>query len=192
MVSYSENEAGTETKFKKDKHASKGAESRGLEARHYHPLRLVEGELGLEPFSQLRATSAASSRALLRCLPSYQNLAWRTDPWTVTLLDHAVRPPTQGAVALVDARSSLVPCAECVCSWGRRAGSPRLSETIWKAGAGIWHSRHASVQLSAWPCLIDVGLLVVSSSAILPSSRSCQVLVSREAEGMLVATVRVV
>lgn len=42
---------------------------------------------------KLSATSAASSLALLRFLPSYQNLAWWIAPLTVTRLDQAVRPP---------------------------------------------------------------------------------------------------
>jgi hypothetical protein len=61
---------------------------------------VVEGELGLEPLSQVKATSAASSLALLRFLPSYQYLALCTDPCTVTLLDHAVRPP-EGVISSV-------------------------------------------------------------------------------------------
>jgi hypothetical protein len=61
--------------------------------RAYQPPLVVDGEFGFEPVSQLRATSAASSLALARFLPSYQNLALCTDPCTVTLLDHAVRPP---------------------------------------------------------------------------------------------------
>lgn len=43
---------------------------------------------------KLSATSAASSLALLRFLPSYQNLAWWIAPLTVTRLDQAVRPPS--------------------------------------------------------------------------------------------------
>lgn len=42
---------------------------------------------------KLSATSAASSLALLRFLPSYQNRAWWIEPLTVTRLDQAVRPP---------------------------------------------------------------------------------------------------
>lgn len=42
---------------------------------------------------KLSATSAASSLALLRFLPSYQNRAWWIAPLTVTRLDQAVRPP---------------------------------------------------------------------------------------------------
>ena len=47
----------------------------------------------LAALSQLNAHSAASSLALLRFLPSYQYLASTVLPWTMTLLDHAVRPP---------------------------------------------------------------------------------------------------
>ena len=43
--------------------------------RDYHPPRLVEGEVGLPPVIKVKATSAASSFALLRFLPSYQNRA---------------------------------------------------------------------------------------------------------------------
>jgi hypothetical protein len=39
--------------------------------------------------------------ALLRFLPSYQYLALCTDPCTVTLLDHAVRPPERVSSAPV-------------------------------------------------------------------------------------------
>lgn len=46
--------------------------------------------------SHVTAHSAASSRALLRFLPSYQYLAANVWPWTVTLLDQAVRPPANG------------------------------------------------------------------------------------------------
>lgn len=56
------------------------------------PLLLV-GELGLEPVKKFRASSAASSFALFRFLPSYQNRADMVRPWTVTRLDQAVRPP---------------------------------------------------------------------------------------------------
>lgn len=56
----------------------------------YHP-RLVEDED--EPLSHESATSAASSLALLVFLPSYQNRALRVVPWTLTVLDQAVRPP---------------------------------------------------------------------------------------------------
>ena len=60
----------------------------------YHPPRLVEGEAGLDDwFSHPRATSAASSLALLVFLPSYQNLAVCVVPCTTTVLDQAVRPP---------------------------------------------------------------------------------------------------
>jgi hypothetical protein len=38
----------------------------------YHPVRLREGELGLEPLRCFNATSAASSLALLTYCPSYQ------------------------------------------------------------------------------------------------------------------------
>jgi hypothetical protein len=44
-------------------------------AHDHLPLLLVAGELGAEEVSHLTATSAASSLALLRFLPSYQNRA---------------------------------------------------------------------------------------------------------------------
>lgn len=61
----------------------------------YHPLRLLEGDdaLAAEFMIQPSATSAASSLALFKFLPSYQNRAARICPLIVTRLDHAVRPP---------------------------------------------------------------------------------------------------
>lgn len=70
----------------------------------YHAPRPVDGELGFELYSQVKATSAASSLALFRFLPSYQNRALWTAPCTVTRLDHAVRPPGH------DGRSMSVLC----------------------------------------------------------------------------------
>lgn len=49
---------------------------------------------------KLSATSAASSLALLRFLPSYQNLAWWIAPLTVTRLDQAVRPPISFSISV--------------------------------------------------------------------------------------------
>lgn len=46
-----------------------------------------------EAVSQVRAASAASSFALLRFLPSYQNFALTGVPHTLTMHDQAVRPP---------------------------------------------------------------------------------------------------
>jgi hypothetical protein len=64
------------------------------EGDHHHPLlRLWEGEDGEDTVRCFNATSAASSFALLTCCPSYQNLAEIFWPWTVTVLDQAVRPP---------------------------------------------------------------------------------------------------
>lgn len=64
----------------------------------YHPPPCrcpLDGEDAADAvYTHDRATSAASSLALLRFLPSYQNLAWWTVPLTVTRLDQAVRPPT--------------------------------------------------------------------------------------------------
>lgn len=51
--------------------------------------------LKVAALSHLTAHSAASSLALFRLLPSYQNLASRVLPLTVTLLDQAVRPPSE-------------------------------------------------------------------------------------------------
>lgn len=56
----------------------------------YHLLD-ADGDAAME--IKLSATSAASSLALLRFLPSYQNRAWWIAPLTVTRLDQAVRPP---------------------------------------------------------------------------------------------------
>lgn len=99
----------------------------------YQPPLVVEGELGLEPLSQVKATSAASSFALLRFLPSYQYLALCTEPCTVTRLDHAVRPPG-GVISSVARDTWLAPRLLS------RRHSPRLSDTIWKTGAAIWYS----------------------------------------------------
>lgn len=64
----------------------------------YHPLRLLEGEAlaAVELMIHPNATSAASSLALLRFFPSYQNRAARICPLIVTRLDQAVRPPLGG------------------------------------------------------------------------------------------------
>lgn len=62
----------------------------GREEALYHLLD-ADGDAAME--MKLSATSAASSLALLRFLPSYQNLAWWIAPLTVTRLDQAVRPP---------------------------------------------------------------------------------------------------
>jgi hypothetical protein len=93
--------------------------------RDYHPDRLVDGELGFDPAIQLKAISAASSFALLTFFPSYQNRAAKLCPWTVTLLDHAVRPP--------DRRATRKSC-DSMRKAGACADSPRRSETIWKTG----------------------------------------------------------
>lgn len=66
---------------------------RGIFTLRYQPERLCEGELGADPFKCFRATSAASSFALFTYCPSYQYRAEMFWPWTVTVLDHAVRPP---------------------------------------------------------------------------------------------------
>ena len=60
----------------------------------FHQLeRLWVGELSGDPLRCFRATSAASSFALLTYCPSYQYRAAMFWPWMVTVLDHAVRPP---------------------------------------------------------------------------------------------------
>lgn len=61
------------------------------EGEGFYHLLDAEGDAAME--MKLSATSAASSLALLRFLPSYQNLAWWIAPLTVTRLDQAVRPP---------------------------------------------------------------------------------------------------
>ena len=67
---------------------------RSLLRRHsHHPERLWVGDPGLDVLMCFRATSAASSFALLTWSPSYQNLAGIFWPCTVTVLDQAVRPP---------------------------------------------------------------------------------------------------
>lgn len=70
----------------------------------YHPAPpclLLDGELVLlltavDAWSQPSAISAASSLALLRFLPSYQNRAATVWPLMVTRDDQAVRPPVAG------------------------------------------------------------------------------------------------
>lgn len=114
---------------------------------------------------KLSATSAASSLALLRFLPSYQNLAWWVAPLTVTRLDQAVRPPIYFSFVVSisgDFIFFLSPPSppSFALPWGRVAGReggptgralwacaglPLLSETIWNEGEAIWYSRHASV-----------------------------------------------
>lgn len=69
----------------------------------YHPeLRLLDGdeeldaaadEAAADAWIQPSAISAASSLALLRFLPSYQNRAATVCPLMTTRLDQAVRPP---------------------------------------------------------------------------------------------------
>lgn len=59
----------------------------------HHPLTDLEAVFAVVPESQPTAHSAASSLALLRFFPSYQYRADKVFPWTVTRLDHAVRPP---------------------------------------------------------------------------------------------------
>ena len=59
--------------------------------KHLYHLLDADGDAAME--MKLSATSAASSLALLRFLPSYQNRAWWIAPLTVTRLDQAVRPP---------------------------------------------------------------------------------------------------
>lgn len=115
----------------------------------YH-LLAAEGDAAME--MKLSATSAASSLALLRFLPSYQNLAWWIAPLTVTRLDQAVRPP----IYLIHGqhiwillffsllRSSVGTGGWVVAGVSFQAGLPLLSETIWKEGEAIWYSRHAS------------------------------------------------
>lgn len=65
----------------------------------YQPeLRLLDGDdpavdAAADAWIQPSAISAASSLALLRFLPSYQNRAATVCPLTTTRLDQAVRPP---------------------------------------------------------------------------------------------------
>lgn len=54
---------------------------------------------------------------------------------------------------------------------GGRDGSPRLSETIWKAGAAIWHSRQAaSVAVSYGPDRGGCRSSRLTTEPILPSA----------------------
>lgn len=62
-------------------------------AATHHEFQDELAEWVLATPSQVTAHSAASSLALLRFLPSYQYLASTVLPWTMTRLDHAVRPP---------------------------------------------------------------------------------------------------
>ena len=72
-----------------------------------HPPREVEGELGVEVANQPKATSAASSRAFRRFLPSYQKRAVWTTPYTVTRLDQAVRPPISAVICQIQPSRSM-------------------------------------------------------------------------------------
>lgn len=100
----------------------------------YHPFRLWDGELGLEPPVRcFRATSAASSLALFTFWPSYQKRAEMACPCTVTVLDQAVRPPIVPSVNW-PSMSRL---------W-RMGGLPLLSDMIWNTGGWICTSRHFS------------------------------------------------
>ena len=69
-----------------------GVAEKGCETVYQEP-RLWDGELLPGFVRQLWATSAASSLALCKFLPSYQKRAEKVWPWTMTLLDQAVRPP---------------------------------------------------------------------------------------------------
>lgn len=129
----------------------------GREEALYHLLD-ADGDAAME--MKLSATSAASSLALLRFLPSYQNLAWWIAPLTVTRLDQAVRPPIylNFLVSMIwTFPPSFPPLRTSVgMKWlvggspheggvGFQSGLPLLSETIWNEGEAIWYSRHASV-----------------------------------------------
>lgn len=107
---------------------------------------VVDGELGLEPLSQVTATSAASSFALLRFFPSYQNLALWTDPCTVTLLDHAVRPP-EGIISSVARDTWPASGGDTYLVCPTRSGRPeQVSET---RGTSLRFDSWMSVK-SAW------------------------------------------
>ena len=86
---------------------------------HYQLPRPVDGELGFDEVEtqRLYATSAASSLALFRCLPSYQKRAAWLCPLTCAILDHAVRPPARRPVS--HEADQMEP-----------RGLPRRSETI--------------------------------------------------------------
>lgn len=66
----------------------------------------VRGGVGTTPRC-CRATSAASSLALLTQVPSYQYRAWCLLPSTSTVLDHAVRPPDLAVSQCLIAGTSL-------------------------------------------------------------------------------------
>lgn len=124
------------------------------EGEGFYHLLDAEGDAAME--MKLSATSAASSLALLRFLPSYQNLAWWIAPLTVTRLDQAVRPPIywiHGQHIWILLFFSLLRTSVGMGGWvvagvSFQAGLPLLSETIWKEGEAIWYSRHASVRKS--------------------------------------------
>ena len=73
-----------------DKMTRESISKGGEEVEHLQVRCFVE--VGLPPLIQFKATSPASSLALLRFLPSYQNRAERDLPQTVTPLDQAVWP----------------------------------------------------------------------------------------------------
>lgn len=82
---------------------------------------------------KLSATSAASSLALLRFLPSYQNLAWWIAPLTVTRLDQAVRPPVLSLGQHICGSFSLS------LSPSHIRGDKWLAKTLWAFGGGdVW------------------------------------------------------
>ena len=136
-----------------------------------HPPREVEGELGVEVANQPRATSAASSRAFRRFLPSYQKRAVWTTPYTVTRLDQAVRPPISAVICQIQPSRSMEgsrppsgPAQEC---------SPRLSEKIWKVGRSSCHSTQVSIYLSVSRLRGFRYCSGVTGNSI-PSSLTCQ------------------
>jgi hypothetical protein len=134
--------------------------------RDYHPDRLFAGELGFDPpFNQLTASSAASSLAPLVFFPSYQNRARNSCPETVTLLDHAVRPP---------GRTDPVSSA----TWATSEASAR-NDAYHVGRSTSGRPEHGSGILGKPLCALSVGAVLCTTAfpcngGFAPSNLSCQ------------------
>jgi len=115
-----------------------------LSRTNYQPLlRRTGGKVGLEEFSQLMPTSAASSLALLEFLPSYQKRADNSFVKTFTVHDQAVRPPAQFA----NSNDTMVSRWSWSC--------PR--SCVWKNGV-VGEQEHLSTYL-ACPTQVETAVL---------------------------------
>lgn len=97
-------------------------------------------EAAAEAWIQPSAISAASSLALLRFLPSYQNRAATVCPLITTRLDQAVRPPGKKIVPLVwvlFGGGGCLVAKRCACERGRREGGGLRSKVyLWVVAKG--------------------------------------------------------